>query len=107
MEKINLQIAGFQGELQSILASAKEGQEDVIGSSIVNKKQEVELKIHQAQRQMREIKAKRRERIDRLRISLEVINMTAVPGVVLVLAVVMGLLRSARKRHYISHASDA
>ncbi|MHC4489365.1 MAG: Gldg family protein [Planctomycetota bacterium] len=28
--KINAQIAGFQGELQSILASAKEGQEEVI-----------------------------------------------------------------------------
>ena len=50
VEKINLQIAGFQGELQSILSSAKEGQEEVIGNSIVQKKQQVELKIHQAQR---------------------------------------------------------
>jgi hypothetical protein len=35
------------------------------------------------------------------------INMIAVPGVVFVLAVVLGIRRGMRKRHYISHASDA
>ena len=104
---LNAQIAGFQNELQSILAQAKEGQEEVINSSIVKKKKELELNILQAQRQLREIKMKRRERTDRLGFSLEVINVTAVPGVVIVFAVVLGLWRSARRRHYISHASDA
>jgi ABC-type uncharacterized transport system involved in gliding motility auxiliary subunit len=107
VEKINLQIAGFQGELQKIVSSAKEGDQEVIGSTITQRKKEVELKIHQAQRQLREIKAKRNERIDRLKKSLEMINMIAVPGVIFVLAVVLGVRRGIRKRHYISHASDA
>jgi ABC-type uncharacterized transport system involved in gliding motility auxiliary subunit len=107
VEKINLQIAGFQGELQSILASAKEGQEDVIGSSIVKKKQEAELKIHQAQRQLRQVRMTRREKIERLGNRMRQANMLAAPMVILIIAIVLGIRRGMRKRHYISHASDA
>jgi len=105
--KIDAQIEGFNKELQSIVSSAKEGQEDVVGSAIVQKKRELELKIHQAQRQLRDVKLQRRERIDRLGNTLRNFNMAAAPTVILVIAAALGVRRSARKRHYISHASDA
>jgi ABC-2 type transport system permease protein len=107
VEKINLQIAGFQGELNSILSSAKEGQEEVIGNSIVNKKKDLELKIRQAQRQLRQVKMTRRVKIERLGNRLRQADMLAAPLVILVIAVVLGIRRGIRKRHYISHASDA
>lgn len=107
VNKINAQIAIFQSQLQSIVASAKEGQEEVIGSSILQKKKEVELKIHQAQGQLREVKMRRREQIERLGRKLQYANTSAVPLATLVVAVVLGFYRTARKRHYISHASDA
>ncbi|MHC4205922.1 MAG: Gldg family protein, partial [Planctomycetota bacterium] len=66
VEKINLQIAGFQGELQKIVSSANEGDQEVIGSTIMQRKKEVELKIHQAQRQLRRVKMARREKIEHL-----------------------------------------
>lgn len=107
VEKINLQIAGFQGELQKIVSKEGEQSAEVIGSSIVQKKKEVELKIHQAQRQLRQVKMTRRERIERLGNKLRQANMLAVPAVVLLIAIVLDIRRSVRKRHYISHASDA
>ncbi len=107
VDKINVQIAIFQSQLQSIVASAKEGQQEVIGSSILQKKKEVELKIHQAQRQLREVKMKRRERIERLGRKLQYANTSVAPAAILVIAVVLGIRRTVRKRHYISHASDA
>ncbi len=107
VNKIDAQIAIFQSQLQSIIASAKEGQQEVIGSSILQKKKEVELKIHQAQRQLREVKMKRREQIERLGRKLQYHNTSAVPLATLVVAVVLGTRRTVRKRHYISHASDA
>ena len=107
VDKINLQIAVFQSKLQSILASAKEGQEEVIGSLIVKKKQEAELKIHQAQRQLRQVKMTRREKIEHLGNRLRQANMLAAPMVILIIAIVLGIRRGMRKRHYISHASDA
>ena len=107
VEKINLQISIFQGELQSIQATAKEGQEEVLGSSIVKKKQEVELKIHQAQRQLRQVNMTRREKIEHLGNQLRQANMLAAPMVILIIAIVLGIRSGMRKRHYISHASDA
>ena len=107
VNKINAQIAGFQSELQSILASAKEGQEEVIGSSILQKQRDIELKQRKAQQQLNEVKLIRRERIEHLGNLLRAFNMLMAPAVILVIAIVLGVRRSVRKRHYISHASDA
>ncbi len=107
VEEINAQIAGFQSELQSIISSAKEGQEEIIGDSIAKKKQELESKIYQAQRQLRQVRMNRRERIEKLGNRLRQANMLGAPMVILIIAIALGVRRSARKRHYISHASDA
>jgi ABC-2 type transport system permease protein len=79
----------------------------VLGGTIIQKKRDLELKIHEAQRQLRQIKAKQREQVDQLGHTLEMVNMAAVPGVVMLAAVALGLWRGLRRRHYISHASDA
>ena len=108
MALVNAQIEGFNLELQTLVSSAKEqDQQEVLGNTIVAKKRELELKIHEAQRQLRAIKEKRRERTDQLGNRLELINMAAVPSVIMVVALVLGIWRSIRRRHYISHASDA
>jgi ABC-2 type transport system permease protein len=104
---LNAQIAGFQSELQSILAQAKEGQEVVIGSSILQKQRDIELKKRQAQQQLNEVRLKRRERIEHLGNILRGFNMLMAPVVILMIAIILGIYRSAKKRHYISHASDA
>jgi ABC-2 type transport system permease protein len=105
--KINAQIQGFQNELQSILSSAKAGEEEVIGSSILQKQRDIELKQRRAQQQLNEVKLKKRERIEHLGNVLRGFNMLMTPAVILVIAIVLGIRRSVRKRHYISHASDA
>jgi len=105
--RINAEIAGFQSELQSILSTAKEGEEEVIGSTILQKKKELELKIHQARRQLRNVKMNRRRHIEQLGNILRNFNMLMAPTIILLVAVFLGLRRSSRKRYYISHVSDA
>jgi len=105
--KINAEIQGFTNELQSILASAKEEKAEVVGGSIIQKQREIELKKRQAQRQLLEVNKKRHQRIEHLGNMLRNFNMLTAPGVILVIAIVLGIRRSIRKRHYISHASDA
>jgi gliding motility-associatede transport system auxiliary component len=108
MALINLQIEGFNQELQTLVAGAKgEDLQEIVGSTIVQKKRDLELKIREAERQQREVRAKRRERIEQLGYSLRTFNMAAVPGVIMVIALGLSLWRGVRKRHYISHASDA
>ncbi len=105
---INAQIEGFNLELRNLVESGQAGeQEEVIGSSIIEKKRQLELKIREAQRQLREVNARRRERIEHLGSILRRFNMGLVPGVIMLVALVLGLWRSFRRRHYISHASDA
>jgi ABC-type uncharacterized transport system involved in gliding motility auxiliary subunit len=104
---IELKIAGFNRELQSILASAKKGEEEVIGSSIMQKRRELELEIQRANSEKRVIQMKRRERIDSLGGKLQRANTLIAPAVILIIAIVVGIRRSIRKRHYISHKSDA
>jgi ABC-2 type transport system permease protein len=108
VEVVNAQIEGFNQKLQALVSSAKdEQQQQLVGSEIVKQKRDLEVKIREAQRQLREIKAKRRARTDRLATKLEVLNMAALPGLVMVFAIALSVWRGARRRHYISHASDA
>lgn len=107
VESLNQQITNYTNELQSIISSAQEGQEDVVGSSIIQKQREIELRKHEAQRQLVQVQRKRRERIEHLGNVLRNFNMLAAPAVILAVAVVLGIRRSVRKRHYISHSSDA
>ena len=105
---INMQIEGFNQKLQELVSSAKgDEQQAVVGDTIVQQKRDLELKIHTAQRQLRAVQAKRRERIEQLGNKLEMLNVGSVPGVVMVIALMLGTWRGLRRRHYISHASDA
>ncbi len=107
VNEIQGQIALFQSELQKILSTAKEGEEEVIGSSILEKQRELVLKQREAQQQLNKVRLIRRERIEHLGNLLRAFNMLMAPAVILIIAIVLGVQRSVRKRHYISHASDA
>jgi len=104
---LNAQIAGFQSELQSIIAQAKEGQEVVIGSSLLAKQRDIELKKREAQQQLNEVKLNKRRRIEHTGNIFKAFVLLAAPAVILIIAIVLGIYRSVKKRHYISHASDA
>jgi len=108
MTVLNAQIDGFNQDLQRLVSSAK-GEDDqaVLGNTIIQQRRDLELKIFNSQRQLRGVQAKRRERIEQLGSELEMLNISAVPSVVMVIALVLGLWRGVRRRHYISHASDA
>jgi ABC-type uncharacterized transport system involved in gliding motility auxiliary subunit len=104
---IEVKIAGFNRELQSIIASAKEGEEEVVGSSILQKRRDLELEIQRANREKRVIQMKRREQIDSLGGKLQMANTLIAPAVILIIAILVSVRRNIRKRHYISHTSDA
>lgn len=107
-KKINADITSFQDELNKILASTPQGkQQEVIGSSILAKKKELELKIRQAQAKLRDLKMKKRERIEQLGGRLRNLNTLPGPALILVVAVGLATYRSLKRRRYISHASDA
>ena len=107
VDKINADIEGFRTELSEIVANAKQGEQAIIGSTIQKKKQELEYKIRKAEVEKNKIQLKRRESIDKLGAKLGNINMLLAPVIILLVSIVISIRRNVRKRHYISHASDA
>jgi len=105
--KLNAEIAGFEEELKTLATSTDEKQKQIIGSSIVQKTKDLELKKLEARRQLQEVRLQKRRHIEHLGNVLRAFNMLAAPFVILVIAVALGIRRSVMKRHYISHASDA
>ena len=76
------------------------GEQDLIEASILAKRQELELKIHQAERELRRVRMKRRERLDALAKRLQNINSLLAPAVILCIGVVVGARRRIlRSRH--------
>lgn len=104
--KINSAIEGFQKELQEIISSTTGGQESMLETSIIEKRRELELKIHEQQRNLREVKKEKREKKESLGNILRAFNMLLAPAVILTIAIVLSIFRNARKRHYIGHAID-
>ncbi len=104
---IDMAIAGYNTKLQSLVSSAEEGQEEIVGNEILQQRRELEKKIYESEREKRSISSKRIERIDKLGRKLQRANTLVAPLVILIIAVILGLRRSLRKRHYISHASDS
>lgn len=106
-EKINTEITGFQQELQKIAASASEGDNKLLEQSILEKKKQIEVNIREAQRKLRKVKMEQRKSIEQLGDKLRNLNTWSVPIVILIVAIVLGIRRSVRRRHYVSHASDS
>jgi hypothetical protein len=86
-----------------MLSSLQKGQEKVIGSSILKKRKELELKIHQANRRLQQVKLQKRQRIEKLENQLKNINMLLAPGAILLIAIVLASYRAIKRRCYISH----
>ncbi len=100
--RLQAEIEGYNQNLQSLASSANEGEQAVVGSDILQKRRDIELKIRKAERQLNEVKLRRRERIESLGARLRQANMLMAPMVILIIAIALGLHRSMRKRHYIS-----
>lgn len=104
---INAEIENFQNELNTIIRQAQQDRQEVMGSSILEKKRDVEMKIRLSQKDLRDVKMSRRQEIESLGSKLKNICMLLTPAVILLIAIIIGIFRTVRKRHYISHTSDS
>jgi len=104
---INEQIAGFKKQLQSIVSSAKQGEQKVVEASIVEKQRNLELKIRQAQGKLRDIQFERRREIDHLGAILQNANMLSASGAILLIAIILSIRRAFLRRRYVTRRSDA
>ena len=107
VERLKQQITALKKQRETLSSTAQEGQDEVIGNPNIQEQQKIDMKVLEAERQLIKVQRKRRERIELLGNRLRNVNMLLAPAFILAIAIALGAYRSARKRHYISHASDA
>ena len=106
--KIVAQIKEFERQLNERLRSLEgDNKGELINQTIVEEKKDIELKLLEAEKHLRDVKMQKRERLEALKVKLR--NFCTLPGPVLILLVAVGLwlYRGVRRRYYVSHASDA
>jgi ABC-type uncharacterized transport system involved in gliding motility auxiliary subunit len=97
---IQAEIDNFNSELQALVAEQQGQEQQVLETSILTKRQELELKIHQAERKLRQVRMKKRERIDALGKRLQQINSLVAPAIILCIGILVGVRqRVLRHRH--------
>lgn len=106
--RIVAQIKGFEQELnEKIRAIEGENKGELINQTILKEKKEIELKLLEAEKRLREIKMQKRESIEKLKQKMRFYCTIPGPILTLVIAVALGIHRGIKRRRYISHASDA
>jgi ABC-type uncharacterized transport system involved in gliding motility auxiliary subunit len=107
-EKVMAQIKGFEQQLNEKLQALQgEGKGELINQTIVEEKKEIELELRKAEKQLRDIKMQKREEVEALKRKMRNLCTLYGPGLTLAIAIVLGIYRSIKRRHYISHASDS
>ncbi|MCP4709172.1 MAG: hypothetical protein GY869_11150 [Planctomycetes bacterium] len=105
---IEADIATYRAERDRVITEALNRGETMIDASEFSKAEtELNLKLVQAQRKLKDVQRIRVERTDKLEARLRNLCMLAAPMIILLMAIGLSLRRSVRRRHYISHASDA
>lgn len=104
---INADIAKFQQDLNAIVTQARQSGQELMDSSIQQKKRQVERDIRLKEKELRDVNMSKRQDIEKLGIKIRNFCMLLTPAIILLIAIGLAIFRSARKRHYISHASDS
>ena len=101
IDAVNAKIKGYQSELEA-LGSKSASEQDVaqLEAKVLAKRRQIEADITAANRQLRDLKGIRREKVEALERSLEHLNVFAAPVILLLIAIVLWMVRYFRAKHY-------
>ncbi|MHC5137075.1 MAG: GldG family protein, partial [Planctomycetota bacterium] len=105
---IEAQVKGFETQLNEKLQSL--GGDNVgalINQTIVEEKKEIELQLRDAEKRLRDIKMKKRTRVEALKEQMRFYCTIPGPILILIVAIGLGIYRSVKRKHYVGHASDS
>jgi ABC-type uncharacterized transport system involved in gliding motility auxiliary subunit len=104
--RIMAEIKGFETQLNEKLAGLQNKEKELINKTILDEKKEIEVKLHEAEMRLRDVKMKKVADKEALKNRLR--NFCTLPGplFVLAIAIVLTLYRSVKRRYYIHHTTE-
>ena len=101
IDAVNAEIKASQEELNALgKRSASEQDAALLEAKLLDQRREIEAKITAANRQLRELKSVRREKVEALEFDLKIYNIAAAPAILLLIAIALWLVRYFRAKHY-------
>ncbi len=100
VKKLQEEIENYEKELQELGKSATSENMRLIQNEALKKRREVEEKIREANKRLRKLQAKRRERVEAVEGRIKMANMLAAPLLVLLIAIVLGSVRFIQRRQH-------
>lgn len=98
---IKQKIEDYRGKLRKLGDSLTEDNERLIRGAAIAERKKIQLEMLEAQRQLRELNAGKREQIEALGSRLQAYNMLAAPAVVLLIAIVLAVVRHIKAKRYV------
>ncbi|MEJ5258788.1 MAG: GldG family protein [Anaerohalosphaeraceae bacterium] len=104
--RIMAEIKGFETQLNEKLRALESKERELINKTILEEKKEIELKLHQAEMRLRDVKMKKVA--DKEALKNRIRNFCTLPGplAVLTAAVVLAVYRSLKRRYSIQHMRE-
>jgi ABC-type uncharacterized transport system involved in gliding motility auxiliary subunit len=106
VSEINDKIKGYQDRLRQLGASGEPGKETVVAGAALAERKNIEEEMRKAKKELRELNAGKRQRIESLGMGLETHNIVWAPAMVLLIAIFLAVLRYLRARRYVARRSS-
>ena len=100
IKQINEQIEKYEKELKELGGAATEENIQLIQTAALEKRRTIEAKIREANKELRRLQAKRREKVEALGFRLQMLNLTVAPLAILAIALALAIVRWAQAKHY-------
>ncbi|MHC4885763.1 MAG: GldG family protein [Planctomycetota bacterium] len=100
VEQINAQIKVFQEELNALGSSATKQNMDLITATAMDKQKMLNEQVRKANKELRKVQAKKRERVSAMGKDLDNLNTYSAPAVILLFAVGLAIFRTVRAKQY-------
>lgn len=104
--RIMAEIKGFETQLNEKLQALESKEREMINKTILEEKKEIELKLHQAEMRLRDVKMKKVA--DKEALKNRIRNFCTLPGplAVLAAAVILAVYRAVKRRYSIQHMRE-
>ncbi|HOK67444.1 MAG TPA: GldG family protein [Anaerohalosphaeraceae bacterium] len=104
--RIMAEIKGFESQLNEKLRALESKEKELINKTILEEKKEIELKLHEAEMRLRDVKMKKVA--DKEALKNRIRNFCTLPGplAVLTAAVVLAVYRAVKRRYSIQHMRE-
>ncbi len=106
VEAIRTRLGEYEMKLRQLEQGANKENLTLVENQAIKERKAVEIDVMKANQELRQLQAHSHERVEQLGQNLQIINMVAAPGALLLIAIILAVIRYARARRYAARRAE-